>query len=209
MENVLDLYAEAYDEQCPTVCFDEKSYQLVSEKRQPIPAVPGRVQRYDYEYKREGTRNLFVFLEPQAGWRHLAVTERRTKLDFAEQMRWLVEERYPEADRIRVVLDQLNTHKLSVLYEAFQPARARAIARKLEFHYTPKHASWLNMAEIELSVLARQCLRPRLGSEAALVGEVGAYERRRNAAKATVHWRFSVTKARDKLKRLYPSQSLC
>ena len=205
MEDVLDLYSEAYDAQRPTVCFDEKSYQLVSEKRLPIPAAPGRAQRYDYEYKREGTRNLFVFLEPQAGWRHIAVTERRTKLDFAEQMRWLVEEHYPAAFRIRVVLDQLNTHKLSVLYEAFKPERARAIARKLEFHYTPKHGSWLNMAEIELSVLARQCLRPRIGSEAALVREVAAYERRRNAAKATVEWRFSAPKARVKLKRLYPS----
>lgn len=205
MEDVLDLYAEAYDEQRPVVCFDEKSYQLVSEKRVPIPVAPGRPLRYDYEYKREGVRNLFVFLEPQAGWRHIAVTERRTKRDFAEQMRWLVEERYPKAGEIRVVLDQLNTHKRSVLYEAFDAEQARDIARKLRFHYTPKHGSWLNMAEIELSVLARQCLSARLGSEAALVREVSAYERRRNAVKATVQWRFGVMKARAKLKRLYPS----
>ena len=209
MEDVLDLYGEPYDARYPTVCFDEKSYQMVSEKRQPIAPAPGRPLRYDYEYKREGVRNLFVFFEPLSGWRHIAVTARRTKLDFAEQMRWLVEERYPKADGIGVVLDQLNTHKRSVLYEAFAPARARAIARKLEFHYTPKHGSWLNMAEIELSVLARQCLRPRIGSEAALLRDLSAYERRRNAAKTTVEWRFSVTKARDKLKRLYPSQSLC
>ncbi len=205
MEDVLELYAAPYDKRRPTVCFDEKSYQMVSETRRPIRAAPGRPLRYDYEYKREGVRNLFLFFEPQAGWRHIEVTERRTKLDFAEQMRWLVEERYQQAEEIRVVLDQLNTHKLSVLYEAFEPERARAIARKLVFHYTPKHGSWLNMAEIELSVLQRQSLSARLGSAAVLARELSAYEDARNAAKATVQWRFGVVKARDKLKRLYPS----
>lgn len=207
MEDVLDLYAEPYDEQRPVVCFDEKSYQMTSETRTPLPARPGKVLRYDYEYKREGTRNLFAFFEPKAAWRHVAVTGQRTGLDFAEQMRWLVEARYPEAEKIRVVLDNLNTHKLPWLYEAFDPERARAIARKLEFHYTPKHASWLNMVEIEFSVLQRQCLSRRIGSEAMLKGEMAAWEAGRNREGATVEWRFTTDRARTKLKRLYPPTS--
>ena len=171
MEDVLDpvsstgqaLYAEPHDPARPVVCFDETSTQLLSEVRPGLPSAPGRPRREDYEYRREGTRNLFLSVEPLAGWRHVAVTERRTKVDFAHRMRWLVEEAYPEAEVIRVVLDNLNTHRKASLYEAFPAAEARRIARKLEFHHTPKHGSWLNMAEIEFSVLSRNCLRQRLG----------------------------------------------
>ena len=209
MEDVLDLYAEDYDARRPVVCFDEKSYQMVSETRTPLPMAPSEPLRFDYEYKREGVRNLFAFFEPRAAWRHLAVTEHRSGLDFAEQMRWLVEERYPEADRIRVVLDNLNTHRLSWLYEAFAPERARRLARKLEFHHTPPHASWLNMVEIELSVLERQCLSRRIGSEAELHREAAAWETDRNRKGATVTWRFTTAAARTTLERLYPSPSRC
>ena len=156
METLLDLYEEHYDEKRPKVNFDETSKQLIEEVRQSLRPKPGKVERFDYEYKRNGTRNLFRLCEPQAGWRHISVTKRRTKRDFAREMKWLVDERYPEAEVIRVVMDNLNTHKWASLYEVFKPEEARRILRKLEFHYTPKHASWLNMAEIELSVLMRQ-----------------------------------------------------
>jgi DDE superfamily endonuclease len=205
MEDVLDLYAEPYDSKRPKVNFDETSKQLIADTRQPLPAKPGEVERYDFEYKRNGTRNLFLFCEPQAGWRHIVVTEQRTMHDFAAQMKWLVDEGYPDADRIRLVLDNLNTHKIASLYETFAPEEARRIAKKLEFHYTPKHGSWLNMAEIELSVLQRQCLDRRLADEETLKREVQTYEARRNALKATIEWRFTVTDARVKLPRLYPS----
>ena len=162
MEDVLELYAEPYDPRRPKVNFDETSKQLISETRRPLPAQPGQPERFDYEYEREGTRNLFLFTEPQAGWRHLNITEQRTMVDFAHQMKWLVDVAYPEAEVIRVVLDNLNTHKAASLYEAFAPEEARRIVKKLEFHYTPKHGSWLNMAEIELSVLQRQCLARRI-----------------------------------------------
>ena len=207
MEDVLELYETPYDPKRPKVNFDEKSKQLIKESRAPLRAKAGRSERYDYEYKRNGTRNLFVFCEPQAGWRHIEVTERRTQQDFAQQMKWLVDERYPEAEVIRVVLDNLNTHKIASLYEAFEPAEARRIAKKLEFHPTPKHGSWLNMAEIELSILERQCLDRRIPDEATLKAEVAAYEERRNAKKATIDWRFTLEDARAKLKRLYPSPS--
>lgn len=207
MEDVLDLYAEEYDPKRPKVNFDETSKQLIEEKRQQLPAKAGQVKRYDYEYKRNGTRNLFMICEPQAGWRHIAITKQRTKVDFAHQMKWLVDERYPEAEVIRVVLDNLNTHKIASLYEAFDPAEARRIAKKLEFHPTPKHGSWLNMAEIELSILERQCLDRRIGDEETLEREVRAYEQRRNAEKATIDWQFTVADARVKLHRLYPSRS--
>ena len=207
MEEVLDLYAEPYDAKRPKVNFDETSKQLIQETRTPLPAAAGCLERFDYEYKRNGTRNLFVMIEPQAGWRHFAITARRTKIDFAEQMRWLVEERYPEAEVIRVVLDNLNTHKVASLYEAFEPAEARRLAKKLEFHYTPKHGSWLNMAEIELSILQRQCLDRRIGDEETLKQEVTAHEKRRNDEQAQIDWRFSIADARVKLHRLYPSRS--
>jgi hypothetical protein len=207
MEDVLDLYAEAYDPLRPKVNFDETNKQLIAETRAALPAKAGRVQRYDYEYERNGTRNLFMICEPQAGWRHVAITERRTKIDFAHQMKWLVDERYPDAEVIRIVLDNLNTHKIASLYEAFAPAEARRIAKKLEFHPTPKHGSWLNMAEIELSVMQRQCLDRRIADEETLRREIGAYEERRNAEKATIDWQFTVDDARAKLHRLYPSRS--
>ena len=208
MEDVLDLYAEPYDEQLPVVNFDEKSKQLVAETRAVIPAVAGRAERFDYEYRRGGVANLFAFCEARAGWRHFSVTERHTKQDFAEQMRWLVDERYPQAERIRVILDNLKPHKPASLYERFAPEEARRILRKLEFHYTPKHGSWLNLVEIELSVLERQCLNRRIPDAAALQREVAAYEARRNEAKAGITWNFSVEDARRKLKRLYPSTPL-
>jgi hypothetical protein len=208
MEDVLDLYAEPYDPKRPTVTFDETSKQLLADTRAPLPAQAGQPARYDYTYAREGTRNLFVFCEPRAGWRHIAVTEQRTKVDFAQQMQWLVDERYPKAEVIRVVLDNLNTHKPASLYEAFAPAEARRLVKRLEFHYTPKHGSWLNMAEIELSILARQCLDRRIPDEATLKQEVHAYQVRRNAEHATIDWRFSVSDARHKLYRLYPSPLL-
>lgn len=207
MEDVLDLYAEPFDEKRPKVNFDETSKQLIAETRIGLEAKAGRVQRYDYEYQRNGTRNLFMICEPQAGWRHVAITERRTKVDFAHQMKWLVDVRYPEAEVIRVILDNLNTHKVASLYEAFEPAEARRIAKKLEFHPTPKHGSWLNMAEIELSILQRQCLDRRIGDKEILRREVGAYEQRRNAEQATIDWQFTVADARVKLHRLYPSRS--
>jgi hypothetical protein len=207
MEDVLDLYAEPYDEKRPKVNFDETSKQLIAETGTGLEGKAGPVRRYDYEYKRNGVRNLFMICEPQAGWRHIAITERRTKVDFAHQMKWLVDERYPEAEVIRIVLDNLNTHKIASLYEAFEPSEARRIAKKLEFHPTPKHGSWLNMAEIELSILDRQCLDRRIGDEEMLRREVEAYEQRRNGEKAGIDWQFTVADARIKLHRLYPSRS--
>ena len=207
MEEVLDLYAMPYDPLHPKVNFDEMSKQLIEETRTPLAAAVGKAERFDYEYKRNGTRNLFVFCEPQAGWRHLAITPQRTKLDFAAQMKWLVDEQYPQAEWIDVVLDNLNTHKAASLYEAFAPAEARRLLRKIKFHYTPKHGSWLNMAEIELSILQRQCLARRIGDETKLAAEVAAYEECRNREKAKIDWRFSLADARTKLKRLYPSTS--
>ena len=207
MEDVLDLYAEPYDPQRPKVNFDETSKQLIKETRHPLEARPGQPARFDYEYERNGTRNLFLFTEPQAGFRHINVTEQRTMKDFAHQMKWLVDECYPQAEVVRVVLDNLNTHKAASLYEAFAPEEARRIIKKLEFHYTPKHGSWLNMAEIELSVLQRQCLARRIPDKATLVHEVAAWEKQRNGQQATIDWRFSIAEAREKLNRLYPSRS--
>ena len=207
MEDVLDLYAEPYDAERPVVCFDETSTQLLADVREPLPAQPGRPRRVDYEYRRAGTRNLFLTCEPLAGWRHVAITERRTMPDFARQMQWLVDTAYPHAPVIRVVLDNLNTHRMASLYEAFPAAEARRIVKRLEFHHTPKHASWLNMAEIEFSVLTRDCLRGRHSDDLALAGAIAAYETRRNLAKATIDWRFSTQDARTKLHRLYPCNS--
>ena len=208
MEDVLDLYAEPYDEKRPKVNFDETSRQLIADTRAPLEVGRGQPRRYDHEYKRNGTRNIFIHCEPQAGWRHVEVTERRTKTDFAHQMKWLVDERYPEAEVIRVILDNLNIHGPGSLYEAFEPGEARRVVKKLEFHYTPKHGSWLNMAEIELSILQRQCLNRRIADETTLKREVAVWEQQRNEAKETIDWRFSITDAREKLKRLYPTNSL-
>ena len=205
MEDVLDLYEEAYNPKRPVVCLDESPYQLVSEKRAPIPVAPGTPTRYDYEYKREGTCNLFMFFQPLAGWRHVKVTERRTGEDFAQCLKDLVDVHYPDAEVIRLVTDQLNTHRPAVLYAVFEPEEARRIARKLEWHYTPKHGSWLDMAEVELAVLSRQCLDRRIPDRATVEQVVGMWEERRNAARATVEWQFTTDKAREKLDRLYPS----
>ena len=205
MEDVLDLYAQPYDPIHPVVCFDETPVQLIGETRVPIPARPGQRRRIDYEYRRNGTANLFVFLEPQAGWRHVKVTDRRTKLDFAHCMRDLVDIHFPDAKKIRVVLDNLNTHTPASLYEAFEPAEARRICAMLEFHFTPKHASWLNMAEVEISVLGGQCLARRIPDQKTLVTEIAAWEDRRNDAQATINWQFTTQEARRKMKRLYPS----
>ena len=207
MEDVLDLYAEDYDEKRPTVGFDETSKQLIAETRRQLAARAGKVTRFDYEYERRGVRNLFMVCEPKRGWRHVAVTEQRTMQDFARQMRWLVDEAFPEAERVRVVLDNLNTHRAASLYEAFAPDEARRILRKLEFHYTPKHGSWLNIAEIELSVFSRQCLDRRIGYEETLKSEIKKLEEERNAAYAKIEWRFTSEDARRKLHRLYPSTS--
>ena len=207
MEDVLDLYEEPYDPDRPVVCFDETSKQLTADKSPGIPAKPGQAQRYDYEYKRNGTRNLFMFCEPLRGWRHLEVTERRTAQDFAHQMKWLVDEAYPEAQVVRLVLDNLNTHKLGSLYETHTPAEARRIAKRLELHHTPKHGSWLNMAEIEFSVFSRQCLNRRIGDEQELKRETAALEDERNRVPATIEWRFSTFDARLKLQHIYPSHS--
>ena len=209
MEDVLDLYEEPYDPDRPVVCFDETSKQLTADKSPGIPAKPGQAQRYDYEYKRNGTRNLFMFCEPLRGWRHLEVTERRTAQDFAHQMKWLVDEAYPEAQVVRLVLDNLNTHKLGSLYETHTPAEARRIAKRLELHHTPKHGSWLNMTEIEFSVFSRQCLNRRIGDEQELKRETAALEDERNRVPATIEWRFSTFDARLKLQHIYPSHSAC
>jgi DDE superfamily endonuclease len=205
MEDVLDLYAKPYDPERPVVCFDEQPRQLIAEVRTPVPAAPGRPQRIDYEYRRQGTANLFLTFEPLAGWRHVEVTERRTSAEFAHQMRALADVHYPDAERIAVVLDNLSTHSPAALYQAFPPEEARRLLKRLEFHHTPKHGSWLNMAELEFSVLNRQCLDRRIPDPEPLRQEIAAWEAERNAARATVHWRFTVTDARIKLHRLYPA----
>jgi hypothetical protein len=205
MEDVLDVYAEPEDPHYPQVCFDESPYQLISETRLPLPAGPGQAVRYDYEYKREGTRNLFLFVQPQAGWRHIKVTDQRGNRDFALCMKELVDELFPAATKIRLVMDNLNTHSLAHLYETFPPAEARRIAQKLEIHYTPKHASWLNMAEIEFAVLNAQCLDRRIPDEQTLVQEIAAWETTRNQQQVKINWQFTNSAAREKLKRLYPS----
>lgn len=208
MEDVLELYAEPYNAKQPVVCFDEKSVQLVAETRVPRLPAPGQTALYDYEYKRNGTANVFMLVQPLAGWRQVTVTRQRTMRDFAAQMKQLVDVCYPEAERIRVVLDNLNTHKPASLYEAYTPEEARRILRRLEFHYTPKHASWLDMAEVEIGVLSRQCLQRRIPDSEILDRETAAWAARRNADHATTRWRFTVSDARSKLNHLYPVQSL-
>lgn len=211
MEDVLDVYARPYDPKRPQVCFDELPVQLIAETRRPLPSKPGQPERFDYEYKRNGTRNLFLFFQPLAGWRHVLITEHRTKIDYAQAMRHLVDDLFPEADVVVVVQDNLNTHTPAALYEAFEPAEAKRILDRLEFHYTPKHGSWLNMVEIELSVLSEQCLDRRIPDDEALRREVKAWETERNERRATVNWRFGTSDARVKLERLYPnlSESYC
>lgn len=204
MEDVLDLYAEPYDPRRPVVCFDERPYQLLEDKQAPLPMQPGQPRRVDYEYERHGNCNLFLVFQPLTGWRQVTVTERRTHKDFAQQMKILVDELFPEAEVIRVVLDNLNTHTPAALYQAFPPEEARRLMRKLDFHYTPKHGSWLNMAEIEFSILARQCLHRRLPDLDSVRREVEAWVEVRNTAHATVEWRFTTADARLKLHRLYP-----
>jgi hypothetical protein len=204
MEDVLDLYAEPLDHARPLVCFDECPVVRHDETRPPLPPAPGRPARVDYEYRRQGGCSLAGFFAPLTGWRHILVSERRTKADFAGWPRELVDEQFPHAEVIRVVLDNLNTQTLAALYEAFPPAQARRLAQKLEFPFTPKHGSWLNMIEIEWSVLADPCLARRLPDQATLAHEVAAWETARNAAQATVHGRFTTADARTKLHRLYP-----
>jgi hypothetical protein len=204
MEDVLEVYHRPYDEKRPLVCLDEASKQLIGETRQPLPAEPGHPERFDYEYERKGTANLFMISEPLLGWRTVRVTERRTAKDLAEVLRWLVEELHEEAEKVVVVMDNLNTHKLASLYEAFPPEQARRIAEKLEVHHTPKHGSWLNMAEIELSVLARQCLDQRLDSRERVRQETEAWELERNEQQVEIKWQFTTADARIKLHRLYP-----
>ena len=204
MEEVLDLYAEAEDPQRPRVCFDEMPYQMISETRVPVPMQAGQAERYDYEYHREETCNLFLFFNPFAGKRRIKVTQRRTKQDFAHCMKELVDEMYPDAVVIRVILDQLNTHSKAALYETFEPEEARRIVRKLEFHYTPKHGSWLNMAEIEFSVVDRQCLDRWLQDIETVQSEIAAWELPRNEQNIGIDWQFTTEKARQKLERLYP-----
>ena len=205
MEDVLEVYHRPYDERRPLVCLDEVPVQLVGEARVPLPARPGRPARYDYEYVRHGTANLFMAFEPLIGWRSVQATGRRAALDFAEVLRWLAEDLHPDARKVVLVTDNLNTHTPGCLYEAFEPARARAIAEKLEWHYTPKHGSWLNMAEIELSVLSRQCLGRRIESAEEMEREVGAWQDDRNEREVGVQWRFTTADARIKLRHLYPS----
>jgi transposase len=205
MEDVLDLYAEVPDERRPVVCFDETPRQLIGESRVPIPPKPGRPARVDYEYVRNGTANVFMFVDAHRPWRHAKVTDRRTSRDFAACMRDLVDKHYPKAERVRVVIDNLSTHTPAALYEHLDPAEARRILRRLEFHYTPKHASWLNMVEIEIGVMVRQCLDRRIPDKATLVSEVAAWQRRRNREKARIKWLFTVQRAREKLGRAYPT----
>ena len=205
MEEVLDVYQRPYDPRFPVVCMDETSKQLSSDTHPPLLPLPGQPAREDYEYERNGTCNLFMAFEPLQSWRQVEVTAHRTAVDWAHFMRRLADERYPEAERIVVVLDNLNTHAASSFYEAFAPEEAHRLAQRFEFHYTPKHGSWLNMAEIELSCLSRTCLKQRLPDPPALTCAVAAWQHERNATQVTVDWRFTTEDARIKLKKLYPS----
>jgi hypothetical protein len=204
MEDVLDLYAEAPDPKRPVIYFDESPTQLIGELRQPIPAAPGQLERYDCEYKRNGTANLFIFLDVHRPWRKVKVTNNRAAVDFAACMRELTDIDFPEAERIRVVLDNLSTHFPGSLYQAFSPFEARRVLRRLEFHYVPKHASWLNMVEIEIGVLRSQSLDRRIATQEQLVSEIAAWQRQRNASRTRIKWMFTTEKARAKMGRAYP-----
>lgn len=200
----MDLYQQPFDDTCPVICMDEKPYQLLDETRAPIPMEPGNPERQDGEYVRNGTCSIFLFTEPLAGWRHVDVSERRTRIDWANQIRDLLDIHYPNTPKIRLVMDNLNTHSISSLYEAFPPETARSLAKRLEIHYTPKHGSWLNIAEIELSVMTRQCLERRISSITSLRLELSQWESVRNKSQRGVDWQFTTDTARTKLKRLYP-----
>ncbi len=205
MEDVLAVYQRPYDPKRPQVCLDEASKQLLGDVREPLPMQPGCSERFDNEYVRGGTANLFMLFEPLAGKRHLEVSDRRTRVDFAHVLKGLVDTHYPEAEVIVLVMDNLNTHTPASLYEAFEPAEAKRLADKLEIHYTPRHGSWLNMAEIELSVVSRQCLSERMSDKSRLVEQVAAWQALRNTRRMRVNWRFTTADARIKLKRLYPT----
>ena len=205
MEDVLDVYQREYDENCPVICMDEKPHQLLDERREPIPMKPSNVKRYDNEYVRNGTCSIFMFNEPLKGWRSVSVSKRRTKIDWAHHVAELLEVHYPDAPKVCLVMDNLNTHTISSLYEAFPPSRARALAKRLEIHYTPKHGSWLNIAEIELSAMTSQCLGRRISDIETLAEELKAWNIARNKAAISVNWRFRTDDARIKLKRLYPN----
>jgi len=204
MEDVLTVYERPYDPRAPVVCMDEQPVQLIQETRQPIPAAPGRLARTDYEYKRNGTADIFMFIEPQAGRRTVTVTQQRTKVDWAHRVRDLLEGPYAGVPKVTLVMDNLNTHTPGSLYEAFPPAEARRLAERLEIHYTPKHGSWLNIAENELSALTKQCLSRRIGALEELRHQVAAWERARNEAAVKVNWRFTIDRARERLHRVYP-----
>ena len=204
MEDILDLYAQPFDESMPVICMDEKPLQLLEEAREPIPMEIGKPKRQDGEYIRNGTGCVFLFTEPLAGWRHVTACQRRTKIDWANQIRDLLENYYPDTPKIRLVMDNLNTHSVSSLYEAFSPEVARSMARRLEIHHTPKHGSWLNIAEIELSALTRQCLDRRIGNLPSLCLELWEWESTRNKNQKSVDWQFKTNNARIKLRRLYP-----
>jgi nitroreductase len=205
MEDVLEVYHRPYDPARPVVCLDECSKQLIGETRQPVPMAPGQPARIDYEYVRNGTANLFLLNEPLAGWRYVEVTDRRTAVDFAAVLRFLADEIHPEAEKVVLVMDNLNTHKLASLYQAFGPDEARRLWERFEVHHTPKHGSWLNMAEIELSVLARQCLGQRFADRASLDEAVTAWQVERNGRSVEIDWQFTTADARIRLKHLYPS----
>jgi len=205
MEDVVDVYHRAYDPQRPVVCMDEASKQLIAEVREPLPAKPGSIAKHDSEYERRGTANVFMAVEPLAGKRTVQVTERRTKIDWAQFIKFLLLTVYPKVATVVLVMDNLNTHGIGSLYEAFDPETAHALAARLEIHHTPKHGSWLNMAETELSILARQCLDRRIDSQEILTREVATWERDRNQRSCKIDWQFTTADARIKLKRLYPS----
>jgi transposase len=205
MEDVLEVYTRPYDPSRPQVCMDETSKQMLRDARAALSMAPGRTRREDYEYERGGVANVFMFMEPLTGRRWVDITEQRTKVDWAHRIEELVDERYPQAERIVLVMDNLNTHSPASLYEAFEPEKARRLCEKLEIHYTPKHGSWLNMAEIELSVLSRRCLQRRVPDFETLEAEAAAWQERRDAAGVKIDWRFGTEDARIKLKRLYPS----
>ena len=208
MEDILELYCLPYDPDIPLVCMDEQPRQLIKETRTPIPAVQGKPRRVDYEYERNGTATIFMFVEPLGAWRHVSVRERRTAVDWAHEVENLLEQYYPQAALVRLVCDNLNTHKIASLYEAFEPQKARALARRLDIHYTPKHGSWLNIAEVELSALSSQCLNRRISDITTVRRETQAWEQRRNARQKGVDWQFTTSDARIALKHLYPQLQL-